>query len=93
MANEEQIRQRAYEIWVNEGRVEGRETQHWRQAEQELAGGGEDVVASFEPGSITPVGAPAEPAASGVVSDVVIESEPSKGEEKAKAPRRRRATR
>lgn len=32
------VRARAYEIWEREGRPEGRHAEHWRQAEQELAG-------------------------------------------------------
>jgi DUF2934 family protein len=31
------IRQRAYEIWEREGRPHGRDREHWRQAEAELA--------------------------------------------------------
>jgi hypothetical protein len=34
---EEQLRQRAYEIWEAEGRPEGRHKDHWHQAERELA--------------------------------------------------------
>ena len=34
-----EIERRAYEIWERNGRPEGREEEHWRQAEQELAGG------------------------------------------------------
>lgn len=32
----EQIRQLAYEIWEREGRPEGKESEHWKQAEREL---------------------------------------------------------
>lgn len=32
----EMIRARAYEIWEEEGRPAGRESEHWRQAEMEL---------------------------------------------------------
>lgn len=32
----EQIRKRAYEIWEGEGRPEGRDAQHWFQAETEF---------------------------------------------------------
>jgi len=31
------IRQRAYEIWEAEGRPHGKEHEHWRRAEQEVA--------------------------------------------------------
>lgn len=30
------IQQRAYQIWEQQGRPEGRHLEHWRQAEQEL---------------------------------------------------------
>ena len=33
---EEQIRQRAYELYLEGGRQPGRETEHWLQAEAEL---------------------------------------------------------
>ncbi len=34
---ENRIRERAYEIWEEEGRPEGREAQHWQQAAGEIA--------------------------------------------------------
>lgn len=34
---ENRIRERAYEIWEEEGRPEGREAQHWQQAAAETA--------------------------------------------------------
>ena len=33
-----QISQRAYEIWEEEGRPDGREAEHWRRAESEILG-------------------------------------------------------
>jgi hypothetical protein len=30
------IRERAYQIWVEEGRVHGKDHEHWRRAEREL---------------------------------------------------------
>jgi hypothetical protein len=36
LPDDEQIRQRAYEIWEREGRPEGREAEHWRMAADEL---------------------------------------------------------
>jgi Protein of unknown function (DUF2934) len=38
MQDEDRIRQRAYEIWEQEGRPEGRHDQHWAQAQRELEG-------------------------------------------------------
>jgi hypothetical protein len=47
---QEQVRERAYQIWEREGRQEGRAEEHWWQAEQELADTGEsassDIVAA-----------------------------------------------
>ncbi|MBB2969903.1 DUF2934 domain-containing protein [Mesorhizobium sp. RMAD-H1] len=37
---EEQIKARAYEIWEQEGRPQGREHEHWEQARREIAGNG-----------------------------------------------------
>ena len=33
---EDRVRQRAYQIWEEEGRPEGREAEHWRRAEVEV---------------------------------------------------------
>lgn len=33
---EERIRRRAYEIWEREGRPDGRDADHWRQAREEV---------------------------------------------------------
>ena len=35
---EQRIRERAYQIWINEGQPAGRDKEHWAQAEQELSG-------------------------------------------------------
>jgi len=43
MSSDERIRRRAYEIWEREGRPHGRDEEHWRQAEAELAGGAPGV--------------------------------------------------
>lgn len=31
------IRERAYQIWLTEGRVEGKQDDHWHRAEREIA--------------------------------------------------------
>lgn len=36
--DEERIRRRAYDIWESEGRPHGRDEEHWRRAQQEVAG-------------------------------------------------------
>lgn len=33
---EERIRKRAYEIWVDEGQPEGRQDEHWHRAREEI---------------------------------------------------------
>jgi hypothetical protein len=37
LPDDDQIRQRAYEIWEREGRPEGREADHWRMAAEEIS--------------------------------------------------------
>ena len=37
-SNDKNIHARAYEIWENEGRPEGRHEHHWQQAVAELSG-------------------------------------------------------
>ena len=34
---EQRIRARAYEIWLEEGRPDGRENDHWRRAEAQIS--------------------------------------------------------
>jgi hypothetical protein len=43
---EEEIRKRALRIWEDEGKPEGKDAQHWAQAEQELdaASGGQGAA-------------------------------------------------
>lgn len=36
MIDEEKVRQRAYELWELDGRREGAENDHWRQAREQL---------------------------------------------------------
>jgi hypothetical protein len=61
---DQEIERRAYEIWERNGRPEGREQEHWQQAEQEIAGerGGEEppLPEHYAPGE---VGGPGEPEA------------------------------
>lgn len=48
----ERIKRRAYELWEEEGRPSGREEEHWRRAEQEIAAEarGEQPAPSASPG-------------------------------------------
>ncbi|WP_111563681.1 DUF2934 domain-containing protein [Rhizobium sp. AN80A] len=43
---QEQIRTRAYQIWIDEGQPEGADLRHWLQAADELAG--EDTHETFQ---------------------------------------------
>jgi hypothetical protein len=43
MNREEEIRKRAQQIWENEGKPEGKDAQHWAQAERELELSGRDA--------------------------------------------------
>lgn len=51
----ERIRERAHQIWENEGRPDGREMQHWEQASREIdaesTGQGVDTGKVLPPGS------------------------------------------
>jgi hypothetical protein len=40
----QQIRERAYQIWQEQGQPDGLETDHWRQAEQEGDEAGAEIV-------------------------------------------------
>ncbi len=44
----EKVRQRAYALWEQEGRPEGRESEVWHKAEQEIRADGEDKSAPPE---------------------------------------------
>jgi len=55
---EDEIRRRAQQIWENEGKPDGKDAQHWAQAEQELEAAGRNGGASvnatgFAEGSAT----------------------------------------
>jgi hypothetical protein len=49
---EEEIRKRALRIWEDEGKPEGKDAQHWAQAEQELeaASGGQGAAGAAATG-------------------------------------------
>jgi hypothetical protein len=52
----ERIRQRAYELWEQEGRPEGRAEEYWRRAEAEVPA--EGGTADMNPGDEAPPGTP-----------------------------------
>jgi hypothetical protein len=59
--NHEKIRARAHQIWEREGRPEGRDEQHWAQAEHEIAN--EEAAAEAAEGGlkVTPYNDPTRP--------------------------------
>lgn len=63
---EARIRERAYEIWVSEGRPHGRDAEHWQKAEAEIAGEGDAVADRAAAGSkpSAPPAAPSTPSSS-----------------------------
>lgn len=51
----ELIRQRAYQIWLDQGQPEGQEQEHWTQAEREIEGrGGSAAPKSDSAGAFAP---------------------------------------
>ena len=59
-SHEERVRLRAYEIWLNEGRPEGRDARHWEMA-REIVGYEDAHRSTLVPTSAS--GEPIEPAA------------------------------
>jgi phosphotransferase system glucose/maltose/N-acetylglucosamine-specific IIC component len=57
--HQERIKQRAHEIWESEGRPEGRDADHWSQAEQELnsqTGEGDQTGGGDQSSGVQPAG-------------------------------------
>lgn len=56
MHNEERVRQRAYELWEQQGKPEGCEAEHWEQAcrEIEAEGGGPPTEADMASSGLGP---------------------------------------
>lgn len=56
MHNEERVRQRAYELWEQQGKPEGYEVEHWEQACREIGaeGGGPPTDADMAFGGLGP---------------------------------------
>jgi hypothetical protein len=51
---DEDIRRMAYEIWLAEGQPDGKDEEHWREAERRLAGPGKSAKAKAKPPAETP---------------------------------------
>jgi hypothetical protein len=54
-SREDRIRQQAYPIWMEEGRPEGRENEHWQRAERIIART-EELAKEDESGSEPAIG-------------------------------------
>lgn len=57
MNDEQRIRERAYQIWEEEGQPEGKEAEHWRRAREEAEPGqpqSEPPTDSLESGATPP---------------------------------------
>ncbi len=76
MPDENDIRQRAYAIWEEDGRPEGRQEEHWQRASMELAGTG--LSMDLDKGTIAPDGQPATAPADG--DDAAAGTGPGVGE-------------
>jgi hypothetical protein len=61
---ERRIRERAYAIWEREGRPHGKDLEHWRRAEAEIAAGERPPGATGDDGAV----AAAEPDAGSTVT-------------------------
>ena len=73
---EDRIRQRAHQLWEEEGRPEGRAEDHWSRARQELQGGSDP--AQSDSTAEDPAAAASAAAVSGI--DLASGSEPSPAE-------------
>ena len=60
------IRQRAYDLWIAEGRPDGRAKENWQEAERDLSAELADVPAADE--APAEISAPAEPEANATVA-------------------------
>jgi len=58
---EARIRERAYEIWVREGRPHGRDAEHWQKAQAEIAAESGAVADRAAAGSKPRTEAPSSP--------------------------------
>ena len=57
MTDEARIRERAHRLWLEEGKPEGRELEHWREAERQLRAEAGDKLEPTPPdhGPVDPV--------------------------------------
>jgi hypothetical protein len=64
---EQCIRERAFFLWIEQGRPEGCDKEHWQQAESELMAGIAAAESEPEAAEVAPEEAPSIQAAPGVV--------------------------
>jgi hypothetical protein len=59
---EQRVRERAYQIWLDEGQPAGRDREHWRKAEAEVNAetGAPDNASDQSNGSEPPIAGPYE---------------------------------
>ena len=57
---EQLIRERAFQIWIEEGQPEGRQSNHWLQAEAELVSGTSPALQPDQQGNMPQEQSPAE---------------------------------
>ena len=100
---EQQIRERAYQIWEREGRVHGRHEEHWYSAKLELTSTAPDLrPAAIDSSALAAAAAPQKPRARAKGAATIPEPKapakapakagtktPAKAGPKAAAPRRR----
>lgn len=56
MDRTQDIRDRAYQIWIEEGQPSGREREHWEQASRELGDDGGEAASKRQAAPSTAVG-------------------------------------
>ncbi|BBC73437.1 conserved hypothetical protein [Altererythrobacter sp. B11] len=85
---DEQIRARAYEIWENEGRPEGRSAEHWRMAADEFAS--VDTAGQPKASRRAPTSRSKKPVADSTPADQVAAAPTGRtaGKDTAKQPRK-----
>jgi hypothetical protein len=84
---EQRIRERAYQIWEQEGRIDGRADQHWQMAKLELTNADEALSAPHAIEAPSTTAQPAQPAKKSRRASTAKTAPVS-----AVAPRRRRTT-
>ena len=74
-ASEEDIRRRAYELWVAEGQPHGKDRDHWEQATREVGADTEESAEGDKPkATIGTMRATAEPAAEEAMEEIATEA-------------------